>query len=318
MIFTTEARRARRGFLILRDLLRVLRVSVVIFFLANGSVLADDQTIEFFNTSFLPQSVSVDLGDKVIWVWQAGTHTITSGVPDGQAGTIEEPGSLFDVPIDQAHPGYSYTFLQSFPDGLSFFCRNHPAQIGTIATSTGEATFRVGVVDNFFIPGEIYIFEGDSIRWEHELNEGFHTVTSGLSSRPEDHPGALFDAESSNDRPNFTYRFDGAGDYPYFCIPHEDMGMKGVIRVQKRFLRGDAQTDGAIDLTDVYSLLEFLFLGEAARACPDALDANDDGAVDISDPIYLIFFLFDAGPPPPKPRVVPGADRTDDDLLCRP
>ena len=301
----------------LLDPLRVLRASVVICFLGAGLVRADDQTIEFFTNSFLPQSVSVDLGDKVSWVWRAGSHTITSGLPDGQPGTIDEPGSLFDAPVDQAHPGYSYTFIQNFPDGLSFFCRNHPSQIGTIATSTGEATFRVGVVDNVFIPDEIYIFEGDSIRWEHEFNEGFHTVTSGLSSRPEDHPGELFDAESSNDRPNFTYRFDGAGDYPYFCIPHEDMGMKGVIRVQKRFLRGDAASDGVLDLTDVHALLGFLFLDEPASACPDAMDANDDGAVDISDPLYLLFFLFDAGPPPPKPRILPGADRTDDDLLCR-
>lgn len=278
----------------------------------------DDQTIELFTNSFLPQSVSVDLGDKVSWVWQAGNHTITSGLPDGQAGSSQEPGALFDVPLDSAHPSFVFTFLQSFPEGLTFFCRRHPSQIGSVAISTGEDTFRVGVVDNFFLPGKIYIFEGDSILWEHELNEGVHTVTSGLSSRPEDHPGALFDAESSNDRPNFVYRFAEAGDYPYFCIPHEDMGMKGVVRVQRRFLRGDAQTDGAVDLSDVYSLLQFLFVGEEARACPDAMDANDDGAVDIGDPLYLLFFLFAEGPQPPKPRLVPGADRTDDGLLCRP
>ncbi len=301
----------------LEDASRRLLVSVVISLFWTPATRADDQTIEMFMSAFLPQSVSVDLSDRVIWVWRAGDHTITSGLPGGSLGAPDEPGVLFDVLLDAEHPSFTYTFLEFLPEGLPFFCRKHLSQIGSVAISNGEATFRVGVVDNFFLPGELFIFEGDSVMWEHELNEGLHTVTSGLSSRPQDHPGALFDVESSNDRPIFVHRFGETGDFPYFCVPHEDMGMKGVIRVQKRFLRGDAQGDGAVDLADVLSLLGFLFLGDEGRACPDAQDSNDDGQVDVGDPIFILFYLFAGGSPPPKPRILPGADRTEDGLFCR-
>jgi plastocyanin len=279
---------------------------------------AADQEIRMFAQAFLPQTVSIEAGDTVMWTWIEGDHTVTSGLPGGEAGTTSEPGALFDAPLDSTHPSFAHAFGASLSGGVPFFCRRHPEQVGFVEISSGELTVRVGVVDNFFVPEEVYLFEGDSVRWEHETNEGYHTITSGLSSRPEDSPGALFDEESSDARPIFVYRFEQAGEYPYFCRPHEHAGMKGVVRVQRRFLRGDANADGILALSDAVATLGFLFLGSAPPACKDAMDSNDDGTVDIGDPVFTLSFLFLGGPAPPRPYPLPGADRSEDGLTCGP
>src|SRR5688572_11879048 len=240
---------------------------------------AAEHTIEMFQSSFLPQAVEVNPGDTVKWVWRRGVHTATSGLPDGLPGTPDEPGAIFDAVVDEANPVFSHTFEEPRPGGFPFFDREHPSQIGFVQISSGEISLRVAVVDNIFNPQEAFIFEGDSIRWEHEMNEDFHTITSGLSSLPEDDPGLLFDEESSDLNPIFSYRFDATGSYPYFCIPHEFMGMNGIVQVQTRFVRGDTTGEGRVDLSDAISTLNFLFLGAAARCCDDAFDANDDAVV---------------------------------------
>jgi len=280
------------------------------------SAFAADHTIDMYQNAFLPQTLEIDLGDVVGWLWQKGSHTVTSGLPDGAPGTPAEPGALFDGVVDEAHPLFRLAFNESREGGYPFFCRQHPNQIGFIEISTGEISVRIAVVDNVFNPEEAFIFAGDTIRWEHEPNEGVHTVTSGLSSSPGDNPGALFDEELSNALPVFVYRFEDAGDFPFFCIPHEHMGMKGRIHVQEKFVRGDATGEGNVDISDAVAILNFLFLGGSVRCCDDALDANDDGAIDIGDPVFTLNFLFIGGAKIPPPYPLAGGDRSDDALLC--
>jgi plastocyanin len=281
-----------------------------------ASLRAAEEVIEMFQTSFLPPSVTIQLGDTVTWQWIRGTHTVTSGVPGGEPGTPDEPGRLFEGPVDELNPSFSHVF-GALGDGVhAFFCREHPDDVGFVQISKGDITVRVAVVDNIFNPEHAYIFEGDSIRWEHEPMEDFHTVTSGRSSRPQDNPGALFDEESSDLDPIFVYTFEVVGDYPYFCIPHEQMGMTGTIHVQKKFLRGDTSGEGAVDISDAVAILNFLFLGGLVRCCDDAIDANDDGAIDIADPVFILNYLFAGTVTMPAPHPFEGPDRTEDSLLC--
>jgi hypothetical protein len=82
-----------------------------------------------------------------------------------------------------------------------------------------------------------------------------------------------------------------------------------------RFKRGDANGDGALDLSDAVSMLEALFLGGPAIGCLDAADANDDSQIDVTDAITSLFYQFLGGdpPPPPGPQVC-GVDPTADGL----
>jgi len=82
------------------------------------------------------------------------------------------------------------------------------------------------------------------------------------------------------------------------------------------FIRGDANGDRTIDLSDAVHILSFLYLGGPLGDCLDASDVNDDGAIDVSDPVSCLSFLFQGGSAPPKPYPRAGLDFTHDPLPC--
>lgn len=84
----------------------------------------------------------------------------------------------------------------------------------------------------------------------------------------------------------------------------------------RRFIRGDSNASGAVDILDPVTALGHLFLGEEATSCRKALDANDDGTVNIADPIHLLTFLFIGGAEIPAPGRSCGEDPTPDGLSC--
>lgn len=285
---------------------------------AASPLPAEEAIIEYFTSNFLPQSVTVELGDVVTWLRVSGEHTVTSG------SGPEDPhaGELFDEVLDAGNSSFSFPIEDPAREGYSFFCRRHhrPERVGFVKVSSGEVAVRVGVVDNVFLPDESFIFENDSIRWELEPNEGYHTVTSGLGAA-EPGAGMLFDEELSNEvgfSQVFVHPFPDPGVYPYFCRPHEHLGMTGTIYVQSHFVRGDATGDRVVDISDAVLTLNHLFLGSPRRPCDDALDANDDGVLDISDPLFSLGFLFLGETPIPAPFPRAGADRTEDELRCWP
>jgi hypothetical protein len=67
------------------------------------------------------------------------------------------------------------------------------------------------------------------------------------------------------------------------------------------FHRGDANADGALDISDAVFVLGYLFLGGAGPACLEAANADDNPAIEITDGIYALNHLFLGGPPPPAP-----------------
>ena len=278
---------------------------------STGLRAQDAASIEFFTSSFLPQAVSVEIGNPVQFLWRRGEHTVTSGRGP------EDPlaGSLFDATLNEENPVFTFEPEEPFPEGIAFFDRVHPTQQGFIEVTGGEIDVRVGVVDNVFLPEEVFIFAGDSVRWEHEPMEAFHTITSGVGAEAPD-AGQLFDAPSSDDQPVFVYQFLEPAIYPYFCRPHEQLGMVGTVWVQHLFIRADSSGDRLVDISDAVLTLGVLFLGSEAQNCDDALDANDDGLIDIGDAIVTLnhLFLGTAEIPPPFERL--GADRTEDGLFC--
>jgi IPT/TIG domain-containing protein len=85
---------------------------------------------------------------------------------------------------------------------------------------------------------------------------------------------------------------------------------------QKDFIRGDANSDGVVDISDAVTILAYLFTGGDKPTCIDAVDADDSGLLDITDAIYLLGFLFMGGPAPPAPYPLPGKDTTKDVYDC--
>ena len=68
-----------------------------------------------------------------------------------------------------------------------------------------------------------------------------------------------------------------------------------------RFVRGDANNDARVDITDAVFTLSWLALGGPASLCAAWADADDDGVVNITDPIYTLNYLFLGGSAPHAP-----------------
>jgi hypothetical protein len=81
------------------------------------------------------------------------------------------------------------------------------------------------------------------------------------------------------------------------------------------FLRGDANADCGVDLSDGVFILNWLFMGGPAPGCQDSADGDDNGTIELTDGIYIFNWLFLGGPLPPDPGPYDvGPDPTEDDL----
>ena len=67
------------------------------------------------------------------------------------------------------------------------------------------------------------------------------------------------------------------------------------------FIRGDANVDAAVDISDASMILSVLFLGGDMVPCRDSADVNADGALDVSDAVGVLAYLFGEGQQPPAP-----------------
>jgi plastocyanin len=90
------------------------------------------------------------------------------------------------------------------------------------------ATHNVNQTGFTFVPANITIQVGDTVMWTHSA--GSHTVTNGTGAA-DVNAGVLFDAPLTAANPTFQYVFNTPGTVPYFCRPHEGLGMKGTITV---------------------------------------------------------------------------------------
>ena len=107
--------------------------------------------------------------------------------------------------------------------------------------------YDVGMGASVFTPQEVTVAVGETVRWRN-TNSRAHTVTAYESTLPEGAAffasggfeteqaardgfyGRLDGALSSGD--GFEHTFEVAGEYPYFCIPHERAGMVGTVVVE--------------------------------------------------------------------------------------
>ena len=92
------------------------------------------------------------------------------------------------------------------------------------------ATIKVGIVDKEFTPAKIVVAQGDTVTWtvDKSINEP-HTVTSGKPADAD--KGSAFDSQKDDADltklkavgGTFSFAFDKAGTYAYFCIVHPTM-----------------------------------------------------------------------------------------------
>jgi hypothetical protein len=82
------------------------------------------------------------------------------------------------------------------------------------------------------------------------------------------------------------------------------------------FQRGDANDDGAVDISDALRLLTHLFGPADAPPCRDAGDADDSESLEVTDAVRILDFLFRGGPEPLAPFTGFGLDPGGETLGC--
>lgn len=119
---------------------------------------------------------------------------------------------------------------------------------GCLGLSRGETNYDVGMSPASFDPVEITISVGEAVVWENTSSRS-HTVTAYEDAIPDEadfFTSGGYESEavareawkeslggSIEAGERFTHTFEVAGEYQYFCIPHEQGGMRGTIVVEE-------------------------------------------------------------------------------------
>ena len=82
------------------------------------------------------------------------------------------------------------------------------------------------------------------------------------------------------------------------------------------FIRGDANADGTVDVSDPLFVLLHLFAEGPAPVCLDAADADDSGGIGLGDAVRILSMLFGGKGGLPAPGGACGRDLTPDALAC--
>jgi hypothetical protein len=111
----------------------------------------------------------------------------------------------------------------------------------------------------------------------------------------------------SNAIPDTFYQITGHNPGSYFYkVRAKDIqnqwgtwsNIQEAVVLSSNFIRGDANGDSLITVSDVVFLINYLFQGGTSPDPYAAGDANHDGVVDLGDLVYLINYLFKGGPAP--------------------
>jgi hypothetical protein len=156
------------------------------------------------------------------------------------------------------------------------------------------------------------LIDRSNLRSHALVLEGIHRITRLQFSTPQ--PGD-FNADGF---PDFAFSESGIpGGFPTEPDPVGGVHLVFGLEVRAPFIRGDANFDAILDVSDAIFSLAYQFLGGPAPVCQDAADSDDDGRYTLTDAVLVLQHLFLGGAPPPAPFPEPGEDPSDDSLDCR-
>ena len=187
------------------------RVTLAAFLLAalfmamNAHAVQDTVLIQ--GIQFVPDSVTINEGDSVIWINNDGVpHTSTSD------------SSLWDSGI--LNNGDSYTLQLNTAGEYPYHCTVHPSMLGNITVqSTVVPDVEVNIGNFFFDPAVIYIDSGQTVRWTNTVSV-IHTTTSN---------DGVWDSGDMGLNDMFDFTFDTTGVFDYVCTYHAGTMMGTVI-----------------------------------------------------------------------------------------
>jgi len=162
---------------------------------------------------------------------------------------------------------------------------------GTGASSQALADIMMGVITDYglsLVP--------------QEITEGSTGGSDHASFWDQGYPAIL----GIEDFDDFNPYYHSTGDnFTHIILPYfTDFSKAGIASLailaqpKKPYVKGDANDDGKVTVSDVVYLINYLFKGGTPPSPLEAGDANCDGKITVSDVVYLINYLFKGGPPP--------------------
>jgi plastocyanin len=115
--------------------MRLCAMAVIMLALLGSGVwtveAAETHEVIVTSAGFEPSELTVRKGDTVRWIWDSGTHTVTSG----KAPDEEDAGKLLDLPIDAQNDLVEYTFDET--GVFDYFSRTAPDIRGQVTIQDG-------------------------------------------------------------------------------------------------------------------------------------------------------------------------------------
>ncbi len=234
-------------------------------------------TLEVWVTPELPD-LRVDISRMVTISSDTGNRNITLGTtgdganyvnrlrtPEtGNNGTINPPNQLVASPQAAVQAGklQHVVFTRTFEGEESIY------------------------VDNRRMANRVVSPDDDLSSWDpsYHFALGDEFVEGGRKFNGEYHIIALYDFALTAEEVAQNFRAGLAGD------PGGPL-----------FVRGDANADGSLNISDGSYILNALFAGGPESTCADSADANSDGGVNIADGVYVLNALFGGGAAPGRP-----------------
>ncbi|MGI9566720.1 MAG: hypothetical protein ACR2LL_06875 [Nitrosopumilus sp.] len=108
------------------------------------------------------------------------------------------------------------------------FSETDPIQINISIPLEGSTEF-CGKLNTCFIPIEVITLVGAKVTWTNDDSANTHTVTSGDVVVG---PDGMFDSGVLGPQQSFSYVFEQAGIFPYYCTIHP--WKEGVIKVSSQ------------------------------------------------------------------------------------
>jgi plastocyanin len=197
------------------------------------------------NPDYDPDPLTVNQGDGVEWTNEDNApHTVTSR----QEG-------VFDSGIIDAAAKWLLNTADLQPAEYEYYCTLHPFMVATLvvtgssaanqtagnATTAGAAANQIApnsraasplvtsvsipngasvpTNEEFYAPDDVQITVGSAVTWKND-DTASHTVTSGTVQNNTPTPDGRFDSGIMNAGDSFSFVFDKAGEYPYYCTIH--------------------------------------------------------------------------------------------------
>jgi len=253
----------------------------------------------------------VDLPDGVSFDWWSNGNNWARQVRRSDMGDADfsiETRAVLSEETVSSHDEFHVGLMVYFEEFDAFIWGFYGAQLDQPVT--GLQVERTGIGHMAVVPNEsrdVHLrvtkdCENYDFYWKASESDPWNLAASFTSEKEVQYVGLV----------TKTWSADVRVDFDYFAILEGEGGP-----TEPLFKRGDANSDGALNIADAIFILGYLFGGGQTPLCADTADANDDSAVNIADAIAVLGHLFGGTGDLPPPFGACGPDPTADALpLC--